>query len=94
MKLRILAVAAALSVTAACGGSNTEQANTAEENLTLEGENIDTGVNATDPTLGNADLNVSGDLNADANASGNLDSNASLNADANATANSTQGNTL
>jgi hypothetical protein len=75
--VRTIVVALGIATLAACGGSGSEEANTADANVALEGENLDAGLNATD--INAVDANLGADLNAgaDANLTTGNDANAS-----------------
>lgn len=66
--LRTLGVAIGLATLAACGGSEAQNdVNAADLNVALDSENVDAGLNVTDPALSNfGDQNVGADVNADA----------------------------
>ena len=71
--IQLIAVAAGLAALTACGGTSTEEANNAD-NVVLETENLDVGLNSSD--LNAVDANLGSDLNAvDANLTANVDAN-------------------
>jgi hypothetical protein len=69
-----MAVAIGIAALTACGGSGSEEANTADANVALESENLDAGLNATDANA--IDANLDAGLNADANLTTGNDANA------------------